>query len=392
MASIRTRKGTKNLLIDFSFMGIRCREQTALPDTPANRKTLEKLLQKIEAEILLGTFVYANYFPNSSMVQKFDAITNRKLAVNSAGRLPTFEEFAQIWLEEMAISWRVSYAKTMDIIVKNRLVPYFGKKEVDSITKADLSQFRATLGKVRRENGEPISAVYINRHIKTMQMIIREAADRYQFTAPDRMKPLKTKKTDVDPMTLPEVNLFLSKVPAEFRNYYIVRFFTGLRTAEIDGLKWRYIDFERGLILVRETVVGGRIEYTKTDGSQREVVMSAVVREALLAQQLETGGKTFVFGTKNDTPYSHRNITQRVWYPALDASGLRHRTPYQTRHTAATLWLAAGENPEWIARQMGHTTSEMLFKVYSRYVPNLTRQDGSAFENLLANYLKQGAA
>jgi integrase len=56
------------------------------------------------------------------------------------------------------------------------------------------------------------------------------------------------------------------------------------------------------------------------------------------------------------------------------------------------LWLAAGENPEWIARQMGHTTSEMLFKVYSRYVPNLTRQDGSAFENLLANYLKQGAA
>jgi integrase len=25
----------------------------------------------------------------------------------------------------------------------------------------------------------------------------------------------------------------------------------------------------------------------------------------------------------------------------------------------------------------------MLFRVYSRYVPNLTRQDGSAFERLL---------
>ncbi|HOI66111.1 MAG TPA: site-specific integrase, partial [Thiomonas arsenitoxydans] len=47
------------------------------------------------------------------------------------------------------------------------------------------------------------------------------------------------------------------------------------------------------------------------------------------------------------------------------------------------LWLAAGENPEWIARQMGHTSTEMLFKVYSRYVPNLTRRDGSAFERLL---------
>ena len=54
------------------------------------------------------------------------------------------------------------------------------------------------------------------------------------------------------------------------------------------------------------------------------------------------------------------------------------------RHTAATLWLAAGENPEWVARQLGHATTEMLFKVYSRYVPNLTRQDGSAMERLLA--------
>jgi integrase len=33
---------------------------------------------------------------------------------------------------------------------------------------------------------------------------------------------------------------------------------------------------------------------------------------------------------------------------------------------------------------MGHTTTEMLFRVYSRYVPNLTRRDGSAMGRLLA--------
>ncbi len=32
---------------------------------------------------------------------------------------------------------------------------------------------------------------------------------------------------------------------------------------------------------------------------------------------------------------------------------------------------------------MGHVSTEMLFKVYAGYVPNLTRQDGSAFERLL---------
>jgi integrase len=62
------------------------------------------------------------------------------------------------------------------------------------------------------------------------------------------------------------------------------------------------------------------------------------------------------------------------------------------RHTAATLWLASGEAPEWIARQLGHSSTEMLFRVYSRYVPNLTRRDGSAIERLLATRFASGSA
>ena len=46
------------------------------------------------------------------------------------------------------------------------------------------------------------------------------------------------------------------------------------------------------------------------------------------------------------------------------------------------------QGEKWIANQMGHASTEMLFKVYSRYVPNLTRNDGSAFEKLLAESLE----
>ena len=105
MGRIRLGK-SGSLQIDFQYMGTRCREQTALPDTAANRKTLEKLIQKIEAEILLGTFVYSNYFPNSKMVARFEKQQQRLLAGNRAERLPTFEEFAVIWLDEMQVSWR----------------------------------------------------------------------------------------------------------------------------------------------------------------------------------------------------------------------------------------------------------------------------------------------
>ena len=53
------------------------------------------------------------------------------------------------------------------------------------------------------------------------------------------------------------------------------------------------------------------------------------------------------------------------------------------------MWLASGENPEWVARQLGHTTTEMLFTVYSKFIPNLTRQDGSAFAKFLNGKLEE---
>jgi integrase len=91
-----------------------------------------------------------------------------------------------------------------------------------------------------------------------------------------------------------------------------------------------------------------------------------------------------VFCTRNGYPIENRNFTKRVWKPLPRLLKMDYRRPYQTRHTTATLMLQAGEAPEWVARILGHTTTQMLFTTYSRYVPNLTRLDGSAMARLLA--------
>ena len=71
MGSIRVRKNNGKLFIDFRYQNERCREQTLLEDTPVNRRKLEKLLQRIEAEITLGSFDYQKYFPKSAIAKKF---------------------------------------------------------------------------------------------------------------------------------------------------------------------------------------------------------------------------------------------------------------------------------------------------------------------------------
>ncbi|MEH6566625.1 MAG: site-specific integrase [Halopseudomonas sp.] len=392
MASIRVREQTGKLFFDFRYQSTRCREQTALDDTPANRRKLETILKKIEAEITLGSFDYARYFPGSSNARKFSAADALR-ARASKTVTPLFSDFADTWFSEMQAQWRRSHSDTVAATLRGHLKPEFGEKEVGSITKAEILSFRSQLAKVRNGKGKPLSAERINHIMTPLRMILNEAADRHEFTSPYQgIKSLKVPRTDVEPFTVEEVKKIIANVRVDYKNYYLVRFFTGMRTGEIDGLQWQFVDFERRQILVRQSLVREELVYTKNDGSFRSIDMSGPVYEALLEQKKATGAFDFVFCSRNGSPLLHRNVTQRVWYPLLRHLGLRERRPYQTRHTAATLWLAAGEAPEWIARQMGHTTTEMLFRVYSRYVPNLTRRDGSAMERLLLQALDQQTA
>ena len=199
-----------------------------------------------------------------------------------------------------------------------------------------------------------------------LRQILQEAADRYEFTMPmGRLKPLKMPKSDVEPFTLEQSQLLIKSMRSDYRQYMTVRIFTGMRSGEIHGLKWKYIDFERRIILVREALVNGEEECTKNDSSQRDIVMSQVVFDALNEQHKATGKMTYVFCNRAGEPLDTNNFSKRVWYPLLRHLALDLRRPYQTRHTAATLWLAAGETPEWIARQLGHASTEMLFRVYA---------------------------
>ncbi len=402
MASIQIRKETGCLILDFYYAGKRCREQTALKDTAANRKRLQKVLDRIEADIAAGAFDYRRFFPGSKNAAKFDpahggmfgsataAVVALPSAAASVASTPRFKDFAETWFAEKEVEWRRSYRTTIRRELDRALIPKFGEKEVGQISKADVLAYRAELGKATAKGKQSkLSAARINKMLNPLRQILNEAADRFDFRTPfDSVKQLKTKRTDVDPFTLAEVKQVLDTVRPDFKHYFTVRFFTGMRTGEIDGLQWKYVDFENRLILVRETVVGGEEEYTKTDGSQRDIQMSQLVFDALKAQ-FEASGKLskFVFCNRLGTPLDHKNVTNRVWYPLLRHLNLKKRRPYQCRHTAATLWLASGEAPEWIARQLGHTTTEMLFRVYSRYVPNLTRRDGSAFERLITQTL-----
>ena len=382
MATIRERSG--KLIADFRYMGIRCRETTNLEDNAYNRRILKKRLEQLQAEITLGTFEYEKYFPKSKRVEEFKEKRSQQIAVQT--KVPLFKEFTELWFKQKQIEWRDSYQQKVSIVIKNYLIPAFGNQVLSKIKKSDLLNFRASLAKVTHgKNQTSLKASRINQIMTPLRMILNDAAERYDFESPYKnINNLKESKIEVTPFSLEEVHKILSTVREDFRPYYTIRFFTGMRTSEIDGLQWKNIDLQRREIHIREALVNGVLGGTKTYGSDRTIQMSDRVYQAFLQQKSLNNGKSeFVFCNRDGGPLDYRLVNKRVWHPILRFLGLKPRRAYQTRHTAATLWLSAGENPEWIARQLGHSTTEMLFRVYSRYIPNVTRRDGSAFEAML---------
>ena len=382
MATIRERSG--KLIADFRYMGIRCRETTNLEDNAYNRRILKKRLEQLEAEITLGTFEYEKYFPKSKRVDDFKEKRSQQIAVQT--RVPLFKEFTEVWFKQKQVEWRTSYQQKVSIVIKNYLIPAFGNQVLSKIKKSDLLNFRASLAKVTHGKDQTsLKASRINQIMTPLRMILNDAAERYEFESPYKnINNLKEGKIEVTPFSLEEVHKILTTVREDFRPYYTIRFFTGMRTSEIDGLQWKNIDLQRREIHIREALVNGVLGGTKTYGSDRTIQMSDRVYQAFLQQKSLNNGKSdFVFCNRDGGPLDYRLVNKRVWHPILRFLGLKSRRAYQTRHTAATLWLSAGENPEWIARQLGHSTTEMLFRVYSRYIPNVTRRDGSAFEAML---------
>lgn len=295
---------------------------------------------------------------------------------------PLFSEFAEAWLGEKKPHLKGSTFADYGSILSQYLIPTFGSNPLGRITEGDIERFISSL--------EGRSPQRVNNVLTPLKGILKTAHKRHLIsTNPGEfVKPLRVDKAEIAPLGIEEVRLLLDVVDKDFKDYFLVAFFTGLRPSEQVALKWDGIDFTRDKITVSEARVRGVEGTPKTVESRRVLDMLPPVKEALKRQ----AGLTFmrgpyVFLSKEGCVLDINHLRNRTWYPAIKKAKLKRRTMYQTRHTFATLMLSSGENPAWVARVMGHASTEMLFKKYNGYIPNCTHRDGTAF---LAKFFGHG--
>jgi len=204
--------------------------------------------------------------------------------------------------------------------------------------------------------------------------------------------------------TADEARAFLSAARAEGAQpaaFYTLALETGMRKAELCGLKWSDVDLEAGKVqAVRQLIVPGEqpVFDRPKNGQPRTIDIGAGTVQLVKAHrshQAEIKMKNrpmyhdheLVFakgwrdlGRKHDIlgePLQINNVGQREYRRLLKAAGVRPIKFHGLRHTCATLMFQAGIPVKVIQEQLGHKRIEMTLGIYAHVLPSM-QQDAAA--------------
>jgi integrase len=322
-----------------------------IPPTPANIKHAHRLADEIHKKIRFGTFNMADFFPEDG----------------TTGHATTVADRIDLWLglqTGLAASSLKSYR-----VATNWWKDQIGHKPMAALVHSDILKALATQpnwsGKTR--NGK----VSVLR--QAIQLALRDGV--ISSDPIDGLEPVKHQSPEPDPFPVEQVDLILrtleERYGEEVANYFGVKFYTGLRTGESLGLRWSSIDWPSRRMTVKEGItMGEHVEVTKTR-KIRQIHLNSKALAYLQRQKAYTlmhpGGWVFVDPKTRERWTDDWGPRNTYWEPTLKKLGLRYRSPYQTRHTYATMLLMSGTSAAWAARQMGHSV-QMFHKTYARWI------------------------
>ncbi|WP_181638896.1 tyrosine-type recombinase/integrase [Sphingomonas chungangi] len=280
-----------------------------------------------------------------------------------------FCDFADRWLDSLTVekSTHSCYLGATEEVWK----PHFRDRPVGSIRPSEIMAIVAELA--RRVTGKTVNNSLIPLRGVFAAALDDEIIDR----APTlNIKSLKHQAPKPDPFRVEEMDAIIGASTIAMTRSSPTgtssRSAQWLRPSEQIVVRWSDIDWNGQTIRIERARVRAVVKSTKTS-SIRDVDLTDRTLGVLDRQ------RSYSLMKDADAPIFENPSSRLPWpdvqdqrkpyfHPTLLRLGLRRRDAYQIRRTFATLALMAGVNPAYIARQLGHANTAMLFKHYSRSI------------------------
>lgn len=279
--------------------------------------------------------------------------------------LPTFQAYADIWLETRKTQGRALRPTTRRqyrMLLEKFIYPTFGEKRIDKISNDDVNTWYDALAPGR----ETIRA----QSYSLLRTVFASAAGERPHPLvpynPAQIRGAGSAKRahHVQPASLDELKTIVEELPDRYKLMALLAAWCAMRFGELTELRRGDIDLRTGRVKVRRGVVRVDGEFIigppKTDAGVRDIAIPPhlipLVKDHL-SDHTAPGRESLLFPSAGDDNRHMAPATlYKVFYPARESAGRPDLRWHDLRHTGAVLAAQTGATLAELMGRLGHTT------------------------------------
>jgi integrase len=286
------------------------------------------------------------------------------------------------------------------VAVEKWLKPRLGGTPVPALTEANVRDALTDLAATGSRSGGHLSPRTCQLALVTLRQSLKFAIKQGWAVRNVALEvTVKQTRSEMACWTEAEARKFLAAVRTDRLAALWVMYLTrGPRRGELAGLRWDLVDLDSGCMWIKRTIVlvGGHAQEStpKTEAGVRRIGLDSSLVDILRAHRrgqledklragtawTETG---HVFTDEIGRPIQPDHISDR-FTKLCRTAGVPVIRLHDTRHTAATLMLASGEDLKVVSKILGHADTRITVETYQHVLPG---QDDDAGARLSAMVL-----
>lgn len=251
------------------------------------------------------------------------------------------------------------------------LQPFWGDRELRSITRADVRDYRAARMDVRA-----LTETTINRDMEVLRHLLFFAVDEGFIVANPlaRLRMTRPRKRKRPILSWVDEQKLIGSASMHLSQITVAALDTGMRRGELLKQQWADIDWSRGVLSVT---------HSKTaEGEAREIPLTNRLR-AMLSVRRELSGLVFTF---------HEDPIKGIktgWRGAIRRSAIERLRFHDLRHTFNTRLLEVGVLTDVRKALMGHSSGEDVHSIYTHVEMPLKRKAIDLLNGWIAEQMQQ---
>lgn len=339
-------------------------------------------------------------------VCKAELITDAERGQISASPKMTVADYLEHWLKDHAEpnTGPKTYYR-YEGIIRNNIVPYLSELPLDHLRPAGVVTWQSRLRAAKRLDGKEDTLSPTTR--KQTHAVLRRAmndAVRWGLLPLSPVRNIKASRAaqaEMSTFSAEQTLTFFEALENDgpfWGTLFYVWMTSGIRLAEITGLRWQDVDLETRTIAVRQTIyrlarIGVVKKGAKSAPGRRPIALDdeavALLRQHRadqdeLRRRLGDAwhANDLVFPGATGDPHQDKPV-RRVFRDACERAGLPRIRPHDLRHTSATLLLQAGVHPKVVSERLGHSNDNITLTIYSHVTQTLQEQAAAKLGEML---------